>query len=122
MPWWQTPIPHGRVQPAHPDLPEFFQFTTTDSSLPNRLNLVEGKIMLIGYVYILASRRNGTLYTGVTNNLYGRVLAHREGKASPFTARYNVKMLVWHEEHELVTSASSAKPTSSAGGGTGSWP
>ncbi len=61
--------------------------------------------MLTGYVYILASRRNGTLYTGFTNNLFGRVLAHREGKASAFTTRYNVKMLVWYEEHELVTSA-----------------
>ncbi len=61
--------------------------------------------MLIGYVYILASQRNGTLYTGVTNNLYGRVLSHREGKASAFTAKYNVKMLVWYEAHDLVTSA-----------------
>ena len=61
--------------------------------------------MLTGYVYILASRRNGTLYTGVTNNLYGRVLAHREGKGSAFTAKYDVKMLVWFEAFEMVTAA-----------------
>jgi putative endonuclease len=61
--------------------------------------------MLRGYVYILASRRNGTLYTGVTNNLAARIAAHREGRASAFTRRYNVKMLVWYEVHDLVTSA-----------------
>ncbi len=61
--------------------------------------------MLVGYVYMLASKRNGTLYTGFTNNLYGRVQAHRQGRASAFTAKYNVTMLVRYEEHELVTSA-----------------
>ena len=61
--------------------------------------------MLVGYVYMLASKRNGTLYTGFTNNLYGRVHAHRQGKASAFTAKYNITMLVWYEEHECVTSA-----------------
>jgi putative endonuclease len=58
-----------------------------------------------GYVYILASRRNGTLYTGSTNNLFGRMQAHREGRGCAFTAKYNVAMLVWYEEHELVTAA-----------------
>ncbi len=61
--------------------------------------------MLAGCVYILASKRNGTLYTGFTTNLFGRVQAHRQGRASAFTALYNVTMLVWYEEHELVTSA-----------------
>jgi putative endonuclease len=70
----------------------------------NRL-ISKGEVMMKGYVYILASKRNGTLYTGSTNNLYGRVLAHREGKGGAFTAKYNVKMLVWFEEFELVTAA-----------------
>jgi len=58
-----------------------------------------------GHVYILASKRNGTLYVGVTNNLAARIFAHREGRGSAFTKRYNVKMLVWYESYELVTDA-----------------
>jgi putative endonuclease len=48
-------------------------------------------------VYILASRRNGTLYTGVTSNLPKRVWEHREGVADGFTKQYGVKTLVWYE-------------------------
>ncbi len=58
-----------------------------------------------GHVYILASKRNGTLYVGVTNNLAARIFAHREGRGSAFTKRYNVKMLVWYESYDLVTDA-----------------
>jgi putative endonuclease len=47
-----------------------------------------------GYVYMLASKRNGTLYIGVTCNLAARVAAHKEGHASKFTRKYNVHMLV----------------------------
>ena len=47
-------------------------------------------------VYILASRRNGTLYAGVTRELARRVYQHREGLTPGFTARYGVKMLVWY--------------------------
>ncbi len=46
------------------------------------------------YVYILASRRNGTLYTGVTGNLLNRIEEHKTEKYSGFTAQYNVKILV----------------------------
>ncbi|PHS27736.1 MAG: GIY-YIG nuclease [Robiginitomaculum sp.] len=49
-------------------------------------------------VYILASKRNGTLYAGVTNNLVRRVYEHREKLADGFTKKYGVSMLVWHEE------------------------
>jgi putative endonuclease len=49
------------------------------------------------YVYMLESRRNGTLYTGVTSNLARRVYEHREGIVGGFTATYGVKMLVWYE-------------------------
>ena len=52
------------------------------------------------YVYILASRRNGTLYTGMTDNLARRLWEHETGDASRFTAKYAVKTLVWYELHE----------------------
>ena len=61
--------------------------------------------MLQGYVYILASKRNGTLYVGVTNNLAARFFAHREGHGSAFTKKYNVKILVCYEVYDLVTDA-----------------
>jgi predicted GIY-YIG superfamily endonuclease len=49
-------------------------------------------------VYIMASRRNGTLYTGVTSDLAARAWQHRNGTTG-FTARYGCKMLVWYELH-----------------------
>ena len=49
------------------------------------------------WVYILASRPYGTLYIGVTNNLLGRIEAHRAGEGSRFTARYGAKILVHYE-------------------------
>jgi putative endonuclease len=55
-----------------------------------------------GYVYILASRRNGTLYIGVTHNLPDRVRAHKDGVASEFTRKYGVTNLVWYEEYPIV--------------------
>ena len=48
-------------------------------------------------VYMLASGYNGTLYTGVTSNLVGRVIQHREGTYDGFTRRYGVTRLVWYE-------------------------
>ena len=48
-------------------------------------------------IYILASGRNGTLYTGITSNLPKRVWEHREGLADGFTKQYGVKQLVWYE-------------------------
>jgi putative endonuclease len=58
-----------------------------------------------GYVYILASRRNGTLYTGVTTNPSRRLLEHTAALTPSFTSRYGVKTLVWIEEHDLVVDA-----------------
>ncbi len=57
------------------------------------------------YVYILASRRNGTLYIGMTDNLAQRVWMHRVGALAGFTKKYGVKMLVWYEQHETRESA-----------------
>jgi putative endonuclease len=51
------------------------------------------------YVYILASRRNGTLYTGSTDDLRVRVEQHKAKKFSGFTAKYDVNQLVWFESH-----------------------
>jgi putative endonuclease len=59
----------------------------------------------IPHVYILASCRNGTLYTGVTTNLLRRVWEHREGMIPGFTSRYGVKRLVWYEEQGDIVSA-----------------
>ncbi|WP_066795604.1 GIY-YIG nuclease family protein [Sphingomonas soli] len=56
-------------------------------------------------VYIMASGRNGTLYTGVTSDLLGRAHQHREGMIDGFSKRYGCKLLVWYEVHEVVESA-----------------
>ncbi len=57
------------------------------------------------YVYILASKRNGTLYTGVTTDLIKRVWEHKQGCIDGFTKKYNVKHLVWYELHENIENA-----------------
>jgi putative endonuclease len=56
-------------------------------------------------VYIMANRKNGAIYTGVTSDLPKRVWQHREGVADGFTKRYGCKMLVWFELHETMESA-----------------
>ena len=57
------------------------------------------------FVYILASRRNGTLYVGVTNDLARRVGEHRAKQVPGFTRRYDVTTLVWFETHERIDEA-----------------
>lgn len=49
------------------------------------------------FVYMMASRRNGTLYIGVTSDLPGRTYIHRENLVDGFTRRYGVHRLVWYE-------------------------
>lgn len=56
-------------------------------------------------VYMLASKRNGTLYVGVTSNLVQRVWQHKEGLVEGFTRRYGVKTLVWFEPHTTMQHA-----------------
>jgi len=56
-------------------------------------------------VYLLASKRNGTLYIGVTSDLARRVWEHREGLVDGFSKKYNVKILVHYELIEDMTSA-----------------
>ncbi len=57
------------------------------------------------YVYMLASRRNGTLYTGMTDNLIARMWHHREGVVPGFTKEYGIKTLVWFEQYDTRESA-----------------
>ena len=57
------------------------------------------------YVYILASRKNGTLYTGVTNNLIKRVYEHKNNLIEGFTKKYHVHDLVYYEEYNDVIEA-----------------
>jgi len=56
-------------------------------------------------VYILANKRNGTLYTGVTSALWNRVAAHKDGSVPGFTRKYGVKTLVWYEHHPSMEDA-----------------
>ena len=57
------------------------------------------------FVYMLASKRNGTLYVGVTNDLGRRAGEHREKCVPGFTKRHGVDILVWYEIHEDIDTA-----------------
>lgn len=57
------------------------------------------------YVYLLASRKNGTLYTGVTSDLIKRVWQHKNDVVDGFSKKYNVHLLVWYEVHDEIGSA-----------------
>ncbi|MDD5224111.1 MAG: GIY-YIG nuclease family protein [bacterium] len=56
-------------------------------------------------VYILASKRNGTLYIGVNSDLVKRIWEHKNNVVEGFSKRYNVHRLVWYELHESMESA-----------------
>lgn len=57
------------------------------------------------WVYMLASRWKGTLYTGVTNDLCRRLFEHKHSSGSAFTRKYGVMLLVWYEEHATPQTA-----------------
>jgi putative endonuclease len=57
------------------------------------------------YVYLLASKKHGTLYLGVTNDIVRRVFQHRTKATGGFTARYDVNKLVWFEVYDDVITA-----------------
>jgi len=61
--------------------------------------------LVVYWVYILASGRNGTIYVGVTNDLVRRVHEHREGLVEGFSHRYGVRTLVYFEAHATVGAA-----------------
>jgi putative endonuclease len=56
-------------------------------------------------VYLLASKRNGTLYTGVTSSLLKRVWEHKNNLVESFTSKYGVHTLVWYEIHDTMETA-----------------
>lgn len=58
-----------------------------------------------GFVYIMANKRNGTIYIGCTSDLPQRVWQHREGVIAGFTKRYGCKMLVWYEAFDDLQEA-----------------
>jgi putative endonuclease len=62
-------------------------------------------IMKQFFVYILCSKQNGTLYTGVTSDLIKRVYEHRNNLAVGFTKKYSVHRLVWYEMHGAAETA-----------------
>ena len=55
-------------------------------------------------VYLLASKRNGTLYTGVTSNLIKRIWEHKNNLVEGFTSQYSVHILVWYEIYDMMES------------------
>jgi putative endonuclease len=61
--------------------------------------------MEAGYVYIMASARDGTLYIGVTSDLVKRAWEHRNGVVRGFTREYGCKLLVWYEAYEELQAA-----------------
>ena len=63
------------------------------------------RVEKIPVVYIMASGRNGTIYTGVTSHLIGRIYQHRNKTFDGFTAKHDVDRLVWFEVHAEMESA-----------------
>ena len=57
------------------------------------------------YVYLLANKRNGTLYVGVTSNLEQRIWEHKNKRYKGFTSKYGVDKLVWYEELSDISEA-----------------
>lgn len=58
-----------------------------------------------GFVYIMASGRNGTLYIGVTSDLAKRAYQHRNGLIDGFTKKYDCRQLVWYEAYDDLEDA-----------------
>jgi putative endonuclease len=56
-------------------------------------------------VYIIASKRNGTIYIGVTSSLWNRIAAHKSKSFSGFSSKYKISMLVWYEHHHTMPDA-----------------
>jgi putative endonuclease len=57
------------------------------------------------FVYLLASKKYGTLYIGVTGDLISRIAQHKSGEIKGFTSQYNVKVLVWYQEYGAAQEA-----------------
>ena len=70
-----------------------------------RINYTNGSMILQPAVYVLTSKRNGTLYIGVTSNSIKRVWEHRNDLSEGFTKRYQIHQLVWYEMHMTMAAA-----------------
>jgi putative endonuclease len=80
-------------------------YTATPSTLMPGLDPGIQRAPMAHWVYILASRRNGTLYVGVTRDIRRRIHQHRTGEIDGFTSQYGVHLLVYAEEHDLAVNA-----------------
>ena len=60
---------------------------------------------MAAYVYIMASKRNGTIYIGVTSDLRKRVYEHKQGIFEGFSEQYDCKNLIWYETHDEILTA-----------------
>ena len=89
----------GRHNPSEPGL------SRPPTPLPRLGASVSFGAMRGGWVYIMTNRPNGTLYTGVTNNIARRAYEHRQGLVEGFTQRYGLKRLVMMEFHEDIRTA-----------------
>jgi len=79
--------------------------STVMAGLVPAIHAVQMTAMRGGWVYIVTNRPNGTLYTGVTNDLARRIWEHREGIYEGFTKQYGLKRLVWHERYDDIRAA-----------------
>ena len=78
----------------------------TTAVIPAHAGIQNGMLTMKQYfIYILASKKNGTLYIGVTSDILKRVYEHKNNLVEGFTAKYNVHMLVYYEVYEDVTAA-----------------
>jgi putative endonuclease len=73
--------------------------------IPAKAGIQKASVNKQPAVYILASKRNGTLYIGVTSELVKRVWEHKNNMVEGFTKRYNVHRLIWYELHANMESA-----------------
>ena len=92
---------------TEPAIRYFIDFTSAvhDGSVIPAKAGIQGLAVKQAYVYLLASKRNGTLYIGVTADLFQRLWQHKNDQVAGFTKRYGVHTLVWYEVHESMASA-----------------
>ncbi len=73
--------------------------------IPAKAGIQENLMANFPCVYILASKRNGTLYVGVTSDLVKRIWEHKNNVVEGFTKQYAVRTLVWYESHQSMETA-----------------
>ena len=101
--------PIGRAKGISADLTKKHFLSVIPAKLVPGLNREpesrKAKMNIQPAVYILASKRNGTLYIGVTSDLVKRIWQHKNNMIEGFTKRYSVHQLVWYELHDNMLSA-----------------